>query len=82
MKNKVTRDLQSAERSTEDKIKQFRNYITDKNDASESRNEVTFELMKDKQKQMDDKLSKIEITEVVLDYVNAEIAKVQKSMST
>lgn len=50
MKNKVTRDLQSAERSTEDKIKQFRNYITDKNDASESRNEVTFELMKDKQK--------------------------------
>lgn len=31
---------------------------------------------------MDDKLSKIEITEVVLDYVNAEIAKVQKSMST
>ena len=81
MKNKVTRDLSQQERSTEDKIKQFRNFITEKNDASEARNEATFELMKDSQKKMDHKLSQIEVTEVVLDYVNHEIAKVQKSMA-
>lgn len=48
----------------------------EKSDASESRNEVTFELIKDSQKKMDHKLSQVEVTEVVLDYVNHEIAKI------
>ena len=78
MKNKVTRDLQHSERISDDKIKQFRNYMTELNDSSSARNEATFELIQEKQKRMDAKLAEVEVTEVVLDYVNAEVRKSKK----
>ena len=78
MKNKVTRDLQHAERVNEDKIKQFRNYITEMNQSTEARNEATFELIKEKQQKMDEKMSQVEVTEVVLDYVNTELRRLKQ----
>ena len=75
MKNKVTRDLQQSERTNDDKIKALRNMLNETSDAANSRNEVTFELIKEKQQQMDAKLAQVEVTEVVLDYVNVEVKK-------
>ena len=48
MKNKVTRDLSQSERTGDDKIKALRNMLNESLDAINSRNDVTFELLKDK----------------------------------
>ena len=78
MKNKVVRDIQHSERVNEDKLRQFRTMITEKNDAAEAQNSVTFELIKDKQKAMDNKLSKVEETEVIIDYFKTELEKLRR----
>lgn len=50
-------------------------------ESTEARNEATFELMKEKQKRMDDKLANVEETETVLDYVKTEVRKVSRDLS-
>ena len=77
MKNKVTRDLSQSERTGDDKVKALRNMLTESLDSINSRNDVTFELVKDKQKEMSDKLELVETSEVMLDYINKEIKKVK-----
>ena len=70
MKNKVTRDLDHNRNVNEDKVKQIRNYMNDQFDASKVQTETTFELVKDKQKKMDEKLAQVEVSEVVFDYID------------
>ena len=44
-------------------------------ESAASQNEVTFELIKDKQKEMDNKLAQVETSEVLIDFFNNEITK-------
>jgi len=53
----VTRDLTHAERSTEDKIKTFKTYITEKSEASEAKNETSIAILKHEQDLIQNKLS-------------------------
>ena len=48
------------------------------NQSTEARNEATFELIKEKQQKMDEKMSQVEVTEVVLDYVNTELRRLKQ----
>ena len=75
MKNKVTRDLAQNERANDDKIKALRNMLNEITSSAASQNEVTFELIKDKQKEMDNKLAQVETSEVLIDFFNNEITK-------
>ena len=57
MQNKVTRDLTHSERSTEDKIKQFKTFITEKTEASEAKNESSVAILQHNQDEMKNKLA-------------------------
>jgi hypothetical protein len=43
LKNKFTRDLQTTERLTDDKIRNFKSLITETTQATEMKNEVMYE---------------------------------------
>ena len=77
MKNKVQRDLGTSERLTEEKIKQFKTYITEKSEASEGRVDASLDMMRNKINGMDNKLAQVEVTEVILDFVRTEIRRVR-----
>lgn len=81
MKNKVTRDLQHSERVNEDKLKQFKSYMNETFSSAEVRTETTFDLIKEKQLAMNEKLSKVEETEFVIDFVRTEVRKIDKSIN-
>ena len=80
MQNKVTRDLTHSERSTEDKIKQFKLFITEKSEASEAKNETSVAILQHEQDEIKYKLSQVEVTEVILDFVRTEIRRVKMHM--
>ena len=74
-------ELQNAERGTESKISLFRTDLRERADAQQAVIDTTFELIKDKQARIDAKLAQVEVTEVVLDYVNTEIRRLKMDMS-
>lgn len=81
MKNKVARDLQHNERVNEDKLKQFKTYMTETFQQAEVRTETTFELIKEKQFAMNEKLAKVEETEFIIDFVRTEVRKMERSVN-
>jgi hypothetical protein len=49
--------------------------------SAEVRTETTFDLIKEKQLAMNEKLSKVEETEFVIDFVRTEVRKIDKSIN-
>lgn len=73
MKNKVSRDLLANERQNDDKIKALRNMLHEVTGEMNQQSEVTFEVIKQKQKEMDNKLQLVETSEVLIDFFKTQI---------
>ena len=80
MKNKVTRDLATVERNTDDKIKQIRKNAEENAEAFETKIDAQIEMFKDKIKAVEEKLAKVEETSVVMEFINQLVASTKKEL--
>jgi len=81
MKNRVSRELNALDNKSEDKLKLFKNMMTEKHDATESRFEVNFQLMKEKQEEFKRKMDKVEESDVIIDYIKTEVRRLHRDFT-
>lgn len=81
MKNKVTRDLATVERNTEDKLKQIRKTTEENAEAFEGKIDAQIEMFKMKIDKVEEKLAKVEETEVVMEFINQLVTSTKKELA-
>ena len=70
LKNKITRDLQTVERNTEDKVKTLRKTVEENSQQFEEKVDAQVELMQEKLKGVEAKLAKMDESEVLMEFIN------------
>ena len=77
MKNKFTRDLSTLERNADDKIKRNKKEIDENSEAFEGKIDAQIEMFKDTIAEIKAKMAEVEPTEVVYEFVRANVGELK-----